>query len=70
LTGPATLTAAPKTVDPFVRELEELVARAGSLPPGAVDAIRAVLAALLADELDSPERDCALRTLAHFQQRS
>ena len=51
-------------VDPFVRELDELVARAGSLPRGAVATVRAVLEALLADELDPPERDSALRTLS------
>jgi hypothetical protein len=64
------MTAAPQAVDPFVRELDELAVRAGSLPPGAVDAIRGVLETLLADELDPPERDCALRTLAHLPQRS
>jgi hypothetical protein len=70
LTGTATVTDAPKAVDPFVRELDELVARAGSLPRGAVATVRAVLEALLADELDPPERDCALRALAHLPQRS
>ena len=62
--------ADPQATDPFVRELDELVARAGTLPSGAMDAIRGVLATLLADELDGPERDCAARTLAHFQQLS
>jgi hypothetical protein len=70
LTGTATLTDAPKAVDPFVRELDELVARAGSLPRGAVATVRAVLEALLADELDPPERDSALRTLEYFAQHS
>jgi hypothetical protein len=70
LTGAATITATPQAVDPFVRELDELVDRVGSLPTGAVDAIRDVLVRLLADELDPPERDCALRALAHLPQRS
>ena len=70
MTGAPTLTAATQSADPFVRELDELVARADSLPPGAVDAVRGVLAALLTDELDGPERDCASRTLAHFQRQS
>ena len=70
MTETATLTSAQRTVDPFVRELDELVARAGSLPPGAVGALRSVLAALLADELDPPERDCASRTLALLAQHS
>jgi hypothetical protein len=64
------MTATPQAVDPFVRELDDLVDRAGSLPTGAVDAIRDVLERLVADELDAPERDCALRALAHLPQRS
>ena len=67
MTPAATLTVAPPAVDPFVRELDELAARAGSLPPAVVAALRSVLETLIADELEPPERDCALRMLAQLR---
>jgi len=70
LTGATTLTVAPAEVDPFVRELDEVAVRAEAFPRGAVEALRAVLEALLTGELAPPERDCALRTMALLAQHS